>query len=89
MIVNEREAGSVKMAVVEALRKEEREATAERMLYAYHRLKERFRSVKQLMESIEENLVNGVKVREHKHHPYKDDMGKAIYLRLKNTSEEE
>jgi len=88
-MVDEREAGSVKMAVVEALRKEEREATAERMLYAYHRLKERFRSVKQFMEFVEENLVNGIKVREHKHYPYRNDMGKAIYLRLKNTSEEE
>ena len=35
------------------------------------------------MEFVEENLVDGVKVREHKHYPCKDDVGKAIYPRLK------
>jgi len=36
--------------------KEEGVATAERLLYAYHRLKERFRNVKELLKFVEENL---------------------------------
>jgi len=42
------EAEEMKMAIVEVLRKEEGEATAERMLYAYYRLKTRFKNVKEL-----------------------------------------
>ena len=38
------EVESVKVAVVEALGKEEGMVTAERLLYAYHRLKEGFRN---------------------------------------------
>ena len=83
------DAEEVKMAIVEALRKEEGEATAERMLYAYYKLKTRFRSVRELIEFVKENLVDEVEVREHKHYPYRDDVGKVIYLRLKNPSEGE
>jgi len=53
------EVESVKVVVVEALRKEEGVATAERLLYAYHRLKERFRNVEELLEFVEENLAVG------------------------------
>ena len=83
------EVESVKVVVVEALRKEEGVATAERLLYAYHRLKERFRNVEELLKFVKENLVDEVEVREHKHYPYRDDVGKVIYLRLKNPSKEE
>ena len=83
------EAESVKMAIVEGLRKEEGEATAGRMLYAYYKLKTRFRNVKELIEFVKENLADKVEIREHKPYPYRDDVGKVIYLRLKNPSEGE
>ena len=78
------EVESVKVVVVEALRREEGVATAERLLYAYHRLRERFRNVEELLEFVEENLAGEVEVREHKHYPYRDDVEKVILLRLKN-----
>ena len=78
------EVESVKVAVVEALRKEEGVATAERLLYAYHRLKERFRNVEELLEFVRENLAGEVEVREHKHYPYRDDVERVVLLRLKN-----
>jgi len=78
------EVESVKVAVVEALRKEEGVATAERLLYAYHRLKERFRSVEELLKFVKENLMDEVEVREHKHYPYRDDVERVVLLRLKN-----
>jgi len=40
----------IKIVIVEALIKEEGEVTAERMLYAYHRIRERFRNVEELLE---------------------------------------
>jgi len=83
------EVESVKVAVVEALRKEKGMATAERLLYAYHRLKERFRNVEELLKFVEENLVDEVEVRERKYYPYRDDVEKVIYLRLKNPSKRE
>ena len=70
--------------VVEALRKEEGVATAERLLYAYHRLKESFRSVEELLKFVKENLMDEVEVREHKHYPYRDDVERVVLLRLKN-----
>ncbi|MCD6593664.1 hypothetical protein J7L00_06245 [Candidatus Bathyarchaeota archaeon] len=78
------EAERVKVALVEALRKEEGVATAERLLYAYHRLKERFRNVEELLEFVEENLAGEVEVREHRHYPYRDDVERVVLLRLKN-----
>ena len=83
------EVESVKVAIVEGLKKEEGEATAERMLYAYYKLKTRFRNVRELIEFVEENLVDEVEVREHRLYPYRDDLGKVILLRLKNPPEEE
>jgi len=80
------EVESVKVALVEALKREEGVATAERLLYAYHRLRERFRSVEELLEFVEENLVDEVEVGEHRHYPYRDDVEKTVYLRLKNPS---
>ena len=80
------EVESVKVAVVEALKREEGVATAERLLYAYHRLRERFRSVEELLKFVEENLLDEVEVREHRHYPYRDDVEKTVYLRLKNPS---
>jgi len=78
------EVESVKVALVEALKREEGVATAERLLYAYHRLRERFRSVEELLEFVEENLLDEVEVEEHRHYPYRDDVEKTVYLRLKN-----
>ena len=78
------DAEEIKMVIVEALRREEGVATAERLLYAYHRLRERFRSVEELLEFVEENLLDEVEVREHRHYPYRDDVEKTVYLRLKN-----
>ncbi len=83
------EVESVKVALVEALRKEEGVATAERLLYAYHRLKERFRNVEELLEFVEENLADEVEVREHKHYPYRDDVERVVLLRLKNPQKGE
>jgi len=80
------DAEEIKMVIVEALRREEGVATAERLLYAYHRLRERFRSVEELLEFVEENLLDEVEVREHRHYPYRDDVEKTVYLRLKNPS---
>jgi len=60
----------VKMTIVEALIREEGEATAERMLYAYHKIKERFRNVEELLEFVEENLTDKVEVRKFKHRRY-------------------
>ena len=78
------EVESVKVVVVEALRKEEGVATAERLLYAYHRLKERFRNVEELLKFVKENLMDEVEVREYKHYPYRDDVERVVLLRLKN-----
>ena len=75
------DAEEIKMVIVEALRREEGVATAERLLYAYHRLRERFRNVEELLEFVEENLAGEVEVREHKHYPYRDDVEKVILLR--------
>ena len=78
------EVESVKTTIIEALVKEEGEATAERMLYAFHRIKERFRSVEELIEFVEENLAGEVEVRRFKHYPYRDDVEPVILLRLRN-----
>ena len=54
------------------------------MLYAFHRIKERFRSVEELLEFVEENLADKVEVRRFKHYPFRDDVETVILLRLKN-----
>ena len=76
----------VKIAIIEALIKEEGEATAERMLYAYHEINERFRDVERLVKFVEENLADEVEVRRFKHYPYRDDIETVILLKLKNYS---
>jgi len=48
------EVESVKMTIIEALMKEEGEATAERMLYAYHKINEKFRDVERFVKFVEE-----------------------------------
>ena len=63
MIVDSEGIEDVKMTIVEALIREEGEATAERMLYAYHKIKERFRNVEELLEFVEENLTDKVRLR--------------------------
>ena len=78
------EVESVKATIIQALVKEEGEATAERMLYAYHRIKERFRNVGELLKFVEENLAGEVEVRSFKHYPFRDDIETVILLRLKN-----
>jgi len=78
------EVESVKATIIQALIKEEGEATAERMLYAYHRIKERFRNVKELIKFIEENLTDKVEVRSFKHYPFRDDVEPVVLLRLRN-----
>jgi len=78
------EVESVKATIIQALIKEEGEATAERMLYAYHSIKERFRSVEELIEFVEENLAGKVEVRRFKHYPFRDDVETVVLLRLRN-----
>jgi len=63
LIVDSEGIEDVKMTIVEALIREEGEATAERMLYAYHKIKERFRNVEELLEFVEENLTDKVRLR--------------------------
>ena len=78
------EVESVKTTIIQALVKEEGEATAERMLYAYHKIKERFRNVKELLKFIEENLADKVEIRTFKHYPFRDDVEPVFLLRLRN-----
>ena len=75
---------NIKMMIIEALTKEEGEATAERTLYAYHRIRERFRDVEELLEFVKENLGDEVEVRQFKRYPYRDDVETVNLLRLRN-----
>ena len=78
------EVESVKTTIIQALVKEEGEVTAERMLYAYHSIKERFRNVEELLEFVKENLGDEVEVRQFKRYPYRDDVETVFLLRLRN-----
>ena len=73
----------VKNVIIEALRKEGGVATGDRLLYAYIRIRERFRNSKELIEFVKENLADEVEVIEEILYPYRDDVEKAIFLRLK------
>jgi len=76
-----------KRAVIEALVREEAEATAERLLYAYRLLAERFRNVGELLAFTEEHLSDQVEVEEHEYYPFRGDSEKAIYLKLRKGLE--
>ena len=76
-----------KRAVIEALVREKGEATAERLLYAYRLLAERFRSVGELLAFAEEHLSDEVEVEEHEYYPFRGDSEKAIYLKLRKGLE--
>ena len=73
----------VKRVIVEALRKEGRVATGDRLIYAYIRIRERFKNSSELVEFVKENLADEVEVIEEILYPYRDDVEKAIFLRLK------
>jgi len=77
----EPEVGSV---IVEALRREGGEATAGRLIYAYIGIKERFRNSRELIEFVKGNLADQVEVIEETIYPYRDDVEKAIFLRLRD-----
>jgi len=74
-----------KKAVIEALVREEGEATADRLLYAYRLLAERFRSVGELLAFAEEHLSD--QVEEHEYYPFRGSSEKAIYLKLRKGLE--
>ena len=73
--------------IVEALRREGGEATADRLIYAYIGIKERFRSSRELIEFVKESLADEVEVIEEILYPYRDDVERAIFLRLKGMGE--
>jgi len=73
----------VKNVIIEALRKEGGVATGDRLLYAYIRIKERFRNSRELIGFVKENLADQVEVIEEVLYPYRDDVEKAIFLRLR------
>jgi len=79
-MADEAEVGSV---IVDALRREGGEATADRLIYAYIKIKERFRNSGELIEFVKENLGDEVEVIEEILYPYRDDVERAILLRLK------
>ena len=69
--------------IVDALRREGGEATADRLIYAYIRIRERFRNSRGLIEFVKESLADEVEVIEEILYPYRDDVERAIFLRLK------
>ena len=73
----------VKRVIVEALRKEGGVATGDRLIYAYIRIKERFRNSRELIGFVKENLADEVEVVEEILYPYRDDVERAIFLRLR------
>jgi len=73
----------VKRVIIEALRKEGGVATGDRLIYAYIRIKERFRNSRELIGFVKENLADEVEVIEEILYPYRDDVEKAIFLRLR------
>jgi len=83
-MAGEPEVGSV---IVEALRREGGEATADRLIYAYIRIRERFRNSRELIEFVKESLADEVEVIEEILYPYRDDVERAIFLRLKGMGE--
>ena len=78
-----------KRAVIEALVREKGEATAERLLYAYRLLAERFRSVGELLEFIREHLLDEVDVEEHEYYPFRGGSEKWYKLRLRDARSDE
>jgi len=52
----------VKNVIIEALRKEGGVATGDRLIYAYIRIKERFRNSRELIGFVKENLADQVEV---------------------------
>jgi len=74
----------VKRVIVEALRKEGGVATGDRLIYAYIRIRERFRNSKELIGFVKENLADQVEVVEEILYPYRDDVEKAVFLRLRD-----
>jgi len=77
------EAEGVRRVIVEALRREGGEATADRLIYAYIGIRERFRNSGELIEFVKKNLADEVEVIEETLYPYRDDVERAIFLRLK------
>jgi len=69
--------------IVEALRREGGEATADGPIYAYIKIRERFRNSRELIEFVKESLADEVEVIEEILYPYRDDVERAIFLRLK------
>jgi len=59
------------------------EATAGRLIYAYIGIRERFRNSRELIEFVKESLADEVEVIEETLYPYRDDVERAIFLRLK------
>ena len=78
-----------KRAVIEALVREKGEATADRLLYAYRLLAERFRSVGELLAFIREHLLDEVDVEEHEYYPFRGDSERWYRLRLRDVRSEE
>ena len=59
------------------------EATADRPIYAYIGIGGRFRNSRGLIEFVKKNLADQVEVIEEILYPYRDDVERAIFLRLK------
>ena len=79
-MADEAEVGRI---IVEALRREGGEATADRLIYAYIGIRERFRDSRELIEFVKKDLADEVEVVEEVLYPYRDDVERAIFLRLK------